>query len=162
MSESKPPAITAASVQPRRGSSYPPPFDAPCAGREKHALGDAFGLTDYGVNQVTLPPGTASSQRHWHSAEDEFVYILVGNPTLVTDSGRTPLQPGMCAGFPAGSGDGHHLLNETDEAVSYLEVGSRRPGDDVEYSDIDMRIRGRSSGRGTGRGYEHKDGTPYP
>ena len=157
MSESKPRAITAASVKPRRGNSYPPPFDAPCAGREKHALGDAFGLTDYGVNQVTLPPGTTSSQRHWHSAEDEFVYILAGSPTLVTDGGRTPLRPGMCAGFPAGSGDGHHLVNETDDVVTYLEVGSRRPGDAVEYSDIDMRI----SGRGRGGGYEHKDGTPY-
>ena len=158
MSESKPLAITAMSVKPRRGSSYPPPFDAPCAGREKYPLGDAFGLTDYGINHVTLPPGTASSQRHWHSAEDEFVYILAGNPTLVTDGGRTPLRPGMCAGFPAGSGDGHHLLNETEDVVSYLEVGSRRPGDDVEYSDIDMRI----SGRGRGGGYAHKDGTPYP
>ncbi len=157
MPESKPPAIAAVSVESRRGSSYPPPFDAPCAGREKHALGDPFGLTDYGINQVTLPPGTASSQRHWHSTEDEFIYILAGNPTLVTDGGRTPLRPGMCAGFPAGSGDGHHLLNETDDVVSYLEVGSRRPGDDVEYSDIDMRI----SGRGRGGGYEHKDGTPY-
>ena len=157
MPQPKPPAITAASVKPRRGSSYPPPFDAPCAGREKHALGDAFGLTDYGINQVTLPPGTASSQRHWHSAEDEFVYILAGKPTLVTDGGRTLLRPGMCAGFPAGSGDGHHLLNETDDVVSYLEVGSRRPGDDVEYSDIDMRI----AGRGRGGGYERKDGTPY-
>ena len=157
MSEPKHPAIMAAWVKPRRGSSYPPPFDAPCAGREKHALGDAFGLTDYGINQVTLPPGTASSQRHWHSAEDEFVYILAGYPTLVTDAGRTLLEPGMCAGFPAGSGDGHHLLNETEEVVSYLEVGSRRPGDDVEYSDIDMRIRG----RGRGGGYQHKDGTPY-
>ena len=157
MSDSKPPAISPASVKPRRGSSYPPPFDAPCAAREKHALGDAFGLTDYGVNQVTLPPGTASSQRHWHSQEDEFVYILAGNPTLVTDSGRTLLRPGMCAGFPAGSGDGHHLLNETDDDVSYLEVGSRRLDDDVEYSDIDMRI----VGRGRGDGFLHKDGTPY-
>ncbi|MCY4011876.1 MAG: cupin domain-containing protein [Gammaproteobacteria bacterium] len=157
MSEPKPVAITAASIQPRRGTSYPPPFDAPCAAREKHALGDAFGLTDYGVNQVTLPPGTASSQRHWHSQEDEFVYILAGNPTLVTDSGRTLLRPGMCAGFPAGSGDGHHLLNETDDDVSYLEVGSRRLDDDVEYSDIDMRI----VGRGRGDGFLHKDGTPY-
>ena len=157
MSEPKPVAITAASIQPRRGTSYPPPFDAPCAAREKHALGDAFGLTDYGVNQVTLPPGTASSQRHWHSQEDEFVYILAGNPTLVTDSGRTLLRPGMCAGFPAGGGDGHHLLNETDDDVSYLEVGSRRLDDDVEYSDIDMRI----VGRGRGDGFLHKDGTPY-
>ena len=157
MAESKPAAIASSSVAPRRGNSYPPPFDAPSAAREKRALGNAFGLTDYGVNLVTLPPGTASSQRHWHSTEDEFVYILDGRPTLVTDAGRTALEPGMCAGFPAGVGDGHHLLNETDEDVRYLEVGSRRPGDDVEYSDIDMRI----VGRGSGGGYERKDGTPY-
>ena len=150
-------AITAESIAPRCGNSYPPPFDAASAAREKRALGDPFALTDYGVNLVTLPPGTASSQRHWHSAEDEFVYVLTGKPTLVTDAGRTPLEPGMCAGFPAGSGDGHHLINETDATVTYLEVGSRRPGDDVEYSDIDMRI----VGRGRGGSYEHRDGTPY-
>ena len=161
MAESKPAAITASSVVPRRGNSYPPPFDAPSADREKRALGDAFGLTDYGVNLVTLPPGTASSQRHWHSREDEFVYVLEGRPTLVTDAGRTPLAPGMCAGFVAGASDGHHLVNETDEPVEYLEVGSRRPGDDVEYSDIDMRVLGRVVGRGGGGRYQHKDGTPY-
>lgn len=157
MAESTLPAIDAKSVAERRGSSYPAPFDAPCAGRAKRALGDVFGLADYGVNLVTLPPGTASSQRHWHSAEDEFIYVLAGMPTLVTDAGRTPLCPGMCAGFPADSGDGHHLINETDDEVTYLEVGSRRPGDDVVYSDIDMRI----VGRGRGGGYRHKDGTPY-
>ena len=158
MTESSAPAITAESVPPRLGNSYPPPFDAASAGREKRVLGDAFGLTDYGVNLVTLPPGTASSQRHWHSAEDEFVFILSGHPTLVTDAGRMALEPGMCAGFPADSGDGHHLVNETDVEVSYLEVGSRRPGDNVEYSDIDMRI----VGRGQGGRYARKDGTPYP
>ncbi len=104
MTESSAPAIIAESVPPRVGNSYPPPFDAASAGRKKRALGDAFGLTDYGVNLVTLPPGTASSQRHWHSAEDEFVYILSGHPTLVTDAGRTGLKPGMCAGFPANGG----------------------------------------------------------
>ena len=158
MTESSAPAIIAESVPPRVGNGYPPPFDAASAGREKRPLGNAFGLTDYGVNLVRLPPGTASSQRHWHSAEDEFVYILSGHPTLVTDAGRTVLEPGMCAGFPADSGDGHHLVNVTDVEVSYLEVGSRRPGDNVEYSDIDMRI----VGRGQGGRYARKDGTPYP
>ena len=157
MAESKTPAVAAESLPPRRGNSYPPPFDAPSAAREKRALGDVFGLTDYGVNLVTLPPATSSSQRHWHSAEDEFVYVLTGKPTLVTDVGRSPLAPGMCAGFPANGGDGHHLVNETDEPVSYLEVGSRRPGDNVVYSDVDMRI----VGRGQGGGYSRKDGTPY-
>ena len=151
------PGIDAKTVAARRGSSYPAPFDKPCAGRSKQALGDAFDLADFGVNLVTLPPGTASSQRHWHSAEDEFVYVLAGNPILVTDAGRTPMRPGMCAGFKAGNGDGHHLVNETGADVVYLEVGSRTPGDDVVYSDIDMRILG----RGRSGGYEHKDGTPY-
>ena len=157
MTETNPPAIEARSVPPRRGSGYPHPFSVPCAGRRKHALGDAFGLTQYGVNVVTLPPGTWSSQRHWHSGEDEFVYIIEGRPMLVTDAGRTPLAPGMCAGFPAGEANGHHLVNESDAPATYLEVGTRRADDDVDYPDIDMRIRG----RGTGGGFVHKDGTPY-
>lgn len=154
----KPPAVVADELPVRTGSGYPAPFDAACAERRKQALGDAFGLSDFGVNLVTLPPGAWSSQRHWHSAEDEFVHVLAGNPVLVTDAGRIQLRPGMCAGFPAGSGDGHHLRNETDEPVVYLEVGSRRPEDDVEYSDIDMRIR-RRAGRGR---FTRKDGTPHP
>ena len=141
----------------RRGSGYPAPYDGPCAEREKCALGNAFGLTDYGVNRVTLPPGAWSSQRHWHSAEDEFVYVLQGAPTLITDDGRHPLRPGQCAGFRKGEANGHHLVNETGEVVVYLEVGTRRAGDDVDYPDIDMRI----SGRGRGGGFVHKDGTPY-
>lgn len=152
------PAIAAASVPPRRGSGYPHPFSLPCAGREKHALGDAFGLDQYGVNLVRLPPGTWSSQRHWHTAEDEFLYILEGRPTLVTDAGRTLLAPGMCAGFPAGEANGHHLVNDTNAPAAYLEVGARREDDDVDYPDIDMRIRG----RGAGGTFVHKDGTPYP
>ena len=150
-------AIAAASLSPRRGSGYPHPYSVPCAEREKRALGDAFGLTQYGVNLVVLPPGTWSSQRHWHSEEDELVYILDGHPTLVTDEGRTPLEPGMCAGFPAGNDNGHHLVNETGAPVTYLEVGSRRDNDDVDYPDIDMQVRG----RGTGGRFSHKDGTPY-
>ena len=157
MTETKSSAIEARSVPPRRGSGYPHPFSVPCAGREKHALGDAFALHQYGVNLVTLPPGAWSSQRHWHSEEDEFIYILDGRPTLVTDGGRAPLAPGMCAGFPAGAANGHHLVNETDAPVIYLEVGSRRMGDDVDYPDIDMQVRN----RGTGGTYTHRDGTPY-
>ena len=152
-----PPAVAAAEIAVRLGSRYPAPFAAPCASRRKQALGDAFGLRDFGVNLVTLPPGAWSSQRHWHSEEDELVYVVAGEPVLVTDAGRTPLAPGMCAGFPAGAGDGHHLRNETEAPVVYLEVGSRRAGDDVEYPDIDMRVRGRAAG---GR-YARKDGTPY-
>jgi len=151
-------ALAAMSLPVRRGTRYPAPFDVPCAAREKRALGDAFGLADYGVNLVTLPPGSWSSQRHWHSVEDELIYVLEGEPVLVTDAGRTPLKPGMCAGFPAGSGDGHHLRNETDAPVTYLEVGSRRRDDAVDYPDIDMRVEGRASG---GR-FTRKDGTPYP
>lgn len=150
--------VTATSLPVRRGSGYPTPFDAPCAARQKRALGDVFGLTDYGVNLVTLPPGTWSSQRHWHSQEDELIYVLEGEPVLVTDAGRTTLKPGMCAGFPAGSGDGHHLRNETEAPVVYLEVGSRRADDAVDYPDIDMRVERRAAG---GR-FSHKDGTPYP
>ena len=159
MKEPQPIAVDAAALPCRRGTHYPPPFDAPCAEREKRALGDAFGLTDYGVNVVTLPPGVWSSQRHWHSREDELIYVISGRPTLVTDTGRTLLAPGMCAGFRAGDGNGHHLINETEEPVIYLEVGSRRDDDDdVEYPDIDMRAVGRARG---GR-FTRKDGTPYP
>ena len=155
--DAAPPATDAAALPMRRGTRYPAPFDAPCAAREKRALGDAFGLRDYGVNLVTLPPGAWSSQRHWHSDEDEFVYVVEGEPVLVTDAGRTPLKPGMCAGFPAGAGDGHHLRNETARQVVYLEVGSRRPDDDVEYPDIDLRAPGRARG---GR-FAHRDGRLY-
>ena len=157
MKDEQQPARDAAALPIRRGSSYPPQFDAPCAEREKRALGHAFGLQDFGVNLVTLPPGAWSSQRHWHSREDELVYILEGEAVLVTDAGRTPLKPGMCAGFRAGSEDGHHLVNETDAPVVYLEVGSRHMDDDVEYSDIDMRV----VGRGEGGVFTHKDGTPW-
>lgn len=147
------PALDATTLPCRLGTNYPPPFDEPCASRERRAMGDAFGLAHFGVGRTTLPPGAWSSQRHWHSHVDEFVYVLEGEPTLVTDAGRTRLKPGMCAGFPADSGDGHHLVNETAEPVVYLEIGSRRDGDAVDYSDIDMRV--------SARGFTHKDGTPW-
>lgn len=157
MNDEKPIAIKASSVNARIGSGYPNPFDEPCVKRHKQPLGDAFALNDFGVNLVKLSPGVWSSQRHWHSLEDEFIYVVEGHPTLVTDEGETVLEPGMCAGFPAGEPNGHHLINQTDADVIYLEVGSRLDEDDVEYSDIDMQVQR----RGFGSPFTHKDGTPY-
>ena len=114
------------SVTPRVGSTYPAPSGAPLAGREKRALGDALKLTQFGVNLVTLAPGTWSSQRHWHANEDEFIYVLDGEVTLVTDAGEKVLGPGMAAGFPAGKPDGHHLVNRSERPALYLEVGHAR------------------------------------
>ena len=152
------PAIQAEDVPPRdRPSNYPEPFAARMAGREKRALGAHFGLANFGVNLTRLAPGAVSALRHAHSEQDELVYILEGRPTLVTDAGRTPLEPGMCAGFRAGGGDGHQLVNETEEAVVYLEVGDRSPGDRVTYPDDDLR----AEWAGQGWCFTHKDGTPY-
>src|SRR6202789_4420632 len=111
------------------GSGYPAPFDRPCAGRTRQRIGDAAGLTDFGVNLLRLPPGTWSSQRHWHTAEDEFVYVLEGEVVLVTDAGEETLRPGDCAGFKAGIEDGHPLQNRSQADVVLLEVGSRRAED---------------------------------
>ena len=140
-----------------RPSNYPEPFASRMAGREKRPLGDLFGLTNFGVNLTRLAPGAVSSLRHAHSRQDEFVYILHGHPTLVTDACRTALAPGMCAGFRAGTGDGHHLLNETHEVVEYLEVGDRTPGDQGSYPDDDL-VAVLEDGRWR---FTHKDGTPY-
>jgi uncharacterized cupin superfamily protein len=139
------------------GARYPAPFDAPCAARARQRLGDAAGLTDFGVNLLRLPPGAWSSQRHWHSAEDEFVYILQGEVVLVTDAGEEILKSGGCAGFKAGDRDGHHLLNRSPHDALVLEVGSRKVGEDEgDYPDIDLRfLKGRL-------GFAHKDGSPYP
>jgi uncharacterized cupin superfamily protein len=115
------------------GTSYPSPYDAPCAARVRHRLGDAAGLTDFGVNLLRLPPGTWSSQRHWHAAEDEFVYILEGEVVLVTDVGEETLRAGDCAGFKAGIKDGHHLQNRSPDDALLLEVGSRKDEDAGEY-----------------------------
>lgn len=140
-----------------RPSNYPEPFASRMAGRIKRPLGDLFGLSHFGVNFTTLPPRSVSALRHAHSRQDEFVYILSGHPTLTTDEGATQLSPGMCAGFPAGTGNGHKLVNETDEAVTYLEVGDRSEGDEVSYPEDDLqavRIDGRWA-------FTHKDGRPY-
>jgi uncharacterized cupin superfamily protein len=150
------PRIDIASVPERRGSGYPSPFDLPCATRIRRRLGDAGGLNDFGVNLMTLPPGAWSSQRHWHSHEDEFVYVLEGEVTLVENEGRTTLRAGECAAFPKATGNGHHLINESAEIALYLEVGSRHPNDVTTCSDIDMK-----SANSDGR-FVRKDGTPYP
>lgn len=139
------------------GSGYPEPFAAPCLGRLRQRLGDAAGLTDFGVNLLRLPPGAWSSQRHWHSAEDEFVYVIEGEVVLVTDSGEELLRRGDCAGFKAGVKDGHHLQNRSATDAILLEIGSRRVADDEgEYPDIDMCFQIGDLG------YVHRDGTPYP
>jgi uncharacterized cupin superfamily protein len=138
-------------------SSYPEPFASRMAGRRKHPLGDLFGLTQFGVNLTKLAPGAASALRRAHTKQDEFVYILQGYPTLYTDEGRNRLASGMCAGFKAGTGNGHRLVNETGEEVVYLEVGDRSPGDEGIYPDDDLRalmINGQLR-------FVHKDGTPY-
>ena len=150
------PKIDVASVKVRTGSGYPPPFDAPCAQRTRQRLGDAGGLRDFGVNLMRLPPGGWSSQRHWHSHEDEFVYVLEGTLTLIEDRGETVLHAGDCACFPKGSGDGHHMINRSGATAVYLEVGSRWPDDLTTCSDIDMM-----SANADGR-FVHKDGSPYP
>ncbi len=151
-----PKRIDPATLPSRTGSGYPAPFDLPCATRERRRLGDAADLTDFGVNHLRLPPGAWSSQRHWHSAEDEFVYVLEGEVVLITDSGEEILRAGDCAGFKAGVPDGHHLQNRSDRDAFLLEVGSRRPQqDDCDYSDIDLRIARRA-------GFTHKNGQPYP
>ena len=152
------PAIDPAVVPARTGTNYPDEHAAPCEAREKKALGDAVGLTHFGVNLVRLPPGTWSSLRHWHANEDEFVYVLEGELTLVTDAGSQVLAPGMAAGFPAGKPDGHHLVNNGASTAVYLEVGDRAHDETVEYSDIDMRLER----KGVTRALMHRDGTPYP
>jgi uncharacterized cupin superfamily protein len=158
MSESRPVALLAADAPLRaKPSNYPEPFASRMAGRAKRPLGDLFGLTNFGVNLTRLAPGGQSALRHAHSRQDEFVYILEGSPTLITDAGRTRLGPGLCAGFKAGTGDAHHIVNETDADVVYLEIGDRTSGDAGAYPDDDIEavfVDGRWS-------YVHKDGTPY-
>jgi uncharacterized cupin superfamily protein len=138
------------------GSRYPAPFHGPCAERLRRRLGDTAGLTQFGVNLTRLPPGCWSSQRHWHTVEDEFVYIVEGEVVLVTDAGEEVLSAGDCAAFKAGVGDGHHLQNRSQRDVLVLEVGTRLPEEDEAfYPDIDLyALKGRA-------GYAHKDGTPY-
>ncbi|MGH6617926.1 MAG: cupin domain-containing protein [Alphaproteobacteria bacterium] len=151
-------AIDALTVKARIGSSYPEPFAAACEDREKRALGNAFGLSQFGVNHVRLAPGAASSQRHWHSHEDELVYMLEGEAILITDEGEQVMTPGMCTGFKAGAPNGHHLINRSDRDAVYLEIGTRASEGGADYPDIDMIVRRTEVGQWR---YLHKDGTPY-
>src|SRR4029453_6990578 len=133
--------IDIAKARTRTGSGYPSPYDEPMAGRSRKQLGDAAGLTQFGVNLLLLEPGAWSSQRHWHSGEDEFVFLLSGEVVLVTDTGEEVLQAGDCAGFPKGKRDGHHLINRSkSKAAVCLEVGTRAAVDFCGYPDIDMII----------------------
>jgi uncharacterized cupin superfamily protein len=150
------PKIDVDQVPVRSGTDYPPPFDERCRERRRQGLGDAAGLTQFGVNLQRLPPGQWSAQRHWHTAEDEFVYVLAGEGVLVTDAGEQTLKPGDCAGFPAGAPNGHHIQNRSDRELVLLEVGSRRPGEDgCDYPDIDMVAPAGADG------YLRRDGTRY-
>jgi uncharacterized cupin superfamily protein len=158
MSNAKPIAITAVEAPARsKSSNYPEPFASRMAGRVKRPLGDLFGLTSFGVNLTRLAPNAVSALRHAHTSQDEFVFILQGRPILHTDEGRTQLSPGMCAGFKAGTGNGHHLINETSKDVVYLEVGDRTAGDQGSYPDDDLQAM---LMEGKWR-FVHKDGTPY-
>jgi uncharacterized cupin superfamily protein len=151
-------AINARDAEARTGTTYPEPFRKDVASRSKRALGDLFGLTNYGVNLVDLSPGAWSAQRHWHTREDEFIYVLSGELTLVSDEGKQVLKPGMVAGFPAGAANGHHLINTGDTDASYLEIGDRIAEDEAYYPDIDLQLV--SDGQG-GHAFTHRDGTPY-
>jgi uncharacterized cupin superfamily protein len=137
----------------RFGTGYPAPFDAPCVARRRWRLGAAAGLTQFGANLLRLPPGSWSSQRHWHSHEDELVYVIEGEVVLVTDAGEETLRAGDSAGFKAGDPDGHHIQNRSDREAVLLEIGTNQPGDTAEYPDIDLRA--------LPEGYVRKDGTPY-
>src|SRR5687767_5134010 len=135
-----PVALVANEAPPRtKPSNYPEAFASRMAGRQKHPLGDLFGLANFGVNLTRLAPGAQSALRHAHTKQDEFIYVLQGYPTLVTDAGATLLEPGMCAGFSAGSGDAHHLVNRSAAEVLYLEIGDRTPGDAADYPDDDLQ-----------------------
>ena len=135
----KPSKLDPKTITPRTGTIYPPEFAGPLKGREKRALGDVFGLTQYGVNLATLAPGTWSSQRHWHEKEDEFIFVIEGDITLIDDAGEHLLKPGMCAGFKAGVVNGHHLVNKTKTPATYLEIGTRSADEVAAYPDIDMK-----------------------
>jgi uncharacterized cupin superfamily protein len=139
-------------------SGYPAPFRESQRKRWNRRLGDYGGLKNFGANHVRVEPGGHSSARHAHSKQDEFVYILEGEFVLVTDAGRKTVGPGTCVAFPAGTGDGHHFLNETDKDAAFLVVGDRTAGDEVIYPDIDLELNAGPDGV---KMFKHKDGTPY-
>ena len=140
------------------GTGYPAPFRAAVAGRSRQRVGNAAGLTNFGVNLTTLEPGAQSALRHWHSRQDEFIYVVSGQLILVTDTGEALLTPGMMAGFPAGVADGHHVLNRSDAIATYLEIGDRTPNDWANYPDDDLLAQPKPEG---GYSFTHRSGEPY-
>jgi uncharacterized cupin superfamily protein len=157
MAKFAPPALDPREVPAQTTSGYPEPFRSRVAGRHRKRLGDAAGIKNFGVNLVTLDPRAESSMRHWHEKQDEFIFVVEGEITLVTNAGRQRLGPGMAAGFPAGSADAHQLVNETNKPVVYLEIGDRTPDDSASYPDVDLAVR-MIDGKWV---YSRKDGRPY-
>lgn len=152
------PSLDPAEVAPRNSSGYPEPFRSRVLPREKRALGDALGLTKIGVNLTTLFPGKESSMRHHHTQEDELIFVVEGEVVLRTDEGEQVLTSGMCAGFPAGSGNGHQLVNRSDRPARYLEISNRDPDDGATYPDDDLAYAKAADGSAT---FTHKDGSRY-
>lgn len=151
------PVIDLETVPVKTGSIYPEPYATMMAGRSSLRLGQAGGLTQFGVNLVMLDPGALSSLRHWHMAEDEFVMVIEGECTLVQDAGETLMRAGDCAAFPAGNPDGHHFINRTDQVAKFLVIGSKAPREVATYSDVDLMV----SIDGNNATFTHKDGSPY-
>ena len=154
----KRPALDPADVQPRSTSGYPEPFRSRVLPRQKRALGDAFGLTKIGVNLTTLPPGKESSMRHFHTREDELVFVVEGEVVLRTDEGEQILTAGTCAGFAAGTRNGHQLVNRSNRPARYIEISNRDPEDSAEYPDVDLAYRKAPDGSAL---FTRKDGTSY-
>jgi len=157
MSKLKSPAFDPKDLPDTSSTGYPEPYKSRVAGRYRRRLGDHAGLKNFGVNLTRLDPGAESSMRHWHEKQDEFIYIVEGEVTLVTDAGRQKLGPGMAAGFPAGKADGHQLINETQKPVLYLEIGDRTPGERASYPDVDLAMR-TVDGKIV---FTRKDGSPF-
>ena len=155
--ELKKPALDPSTLEPRTGSGYPEPYRSQVLPREKRALGDPLGLKTIGINHTTLPPGKHSSMRHWHTHEEEFIYVLSGEVVLHTDAGEQVLKAGMCAGFALGTTDGHCLINRSSQPAVYLEVSNRHPEDRAFYSDVDMMFHGVKAKPM----FTRKDGTPF-
>lgn len=153
----KPPAADPANLEARTGSTYPEPYRSRVLPRDKQALGDALGLTLIGVNLTTLWPGKESSMRHWHTSEDELIFVLEGEVVLCTEGGEQVLTAGTCAGFAAGQADGHQLVNRSEQPARYLEISNRSTSDQVTYPDVDLAYRKSPQGNV----FSHTDGQPY-
>lgn len=149
--------INPESIPEKTGTNYPEQFKSVVAGRYKKRLGDAAGLKNFGVNLTRLLPGSCSALKHWHTKQDEFIYIMSGELVLITDEGEQILTAGMSAGFPAGIANGHHLINRSNADVVYLEIGDRTPNDEVEYPDVDLIAKSSPEGWF----FTHKDGSLY-